>query len=96
MLLWVSVMPIHLFDFPVRGGGTKPFYVWNFYNHVIAFLREPFRCITDPMALLAIVTYSIPGIIHTSLTACLTHLIMVFVPKKKEITEQSSEGDEDK
>ncbi len=69
-----------------------PFYVWNFYNHIIAFIREPVRCITDYTALLAIAVYSIPGIIHVSLALGLAHLIMK-LSKKKGPTEQSPAGD---
>jgi len=85
-LLWLSVMPIHIWDVPVRGGGTMPFYVWNFYNHIIAFFREPVRCLSDYTALLAIALYSIPGIIHVSLSIGLANLIMKLI-KKKEATE---------
>ncbi|MBU0715297.1 MAG: hypothetical protein KJ964_08070 [Verrucomicrobia bacterium] len=86
-LLWLSVMPIHLWDIPVRGGGTKPFYVWNFYNHIVAFVREPVRSITDPTALLALAVYSIPGIIHIVLAIGLAHLIMKLIRRNMGITE---------
>lgn len=75
LLFWLSVLPIHLWDTSVRGGGRQPFYVWNFYNHIIAFIREPIRCLTDYTALLAIAIYSLPGIIHISLAIGLAHLI---------------------
>ncbi len=68
-----------------------PFYVWNFYNHIIAFFREPVRCLTDYTALLAIAVYSIPGIIHISLAIGLAHLFMK-VRKKKKPTKQSPAG----
>jgi hypothetical protein len=88
-LLWLSVMPIHLWDIPVRGGGTQPFYVWNFYNYIHAFIREPIRCITEITSLLAIAVYAMPSIIHVSLAIVLAYLIMKLV-KKKEPTEPSA------
>ena len=88
-VLWLSVMPIHIWDIPVRGGGTIPFYVWNFYNHIVAFVREPVRCITEPIALGSIALYSIPSIVHIALAIGLAHLI-VKLGTRRNVTEPES------
>jgi hypothetical protein len=67
-------MPIHVCDIPVRGG-TQPLYVWNFYNHIIAFAKEPIRCLTDKYAFLAMLAYSIPSLIHISISVGAGYLL---------------------
>ena len=91
-IIWLSVMPIHIWDIPVRGGGTMPFYVWNFYNHIVAIVREPVRCISEPIALGSIALYSIPSIIQIALAIGLAHLIVKLGTRRRKITEHQRGG----
>lgn len=74
LVLWGASMPIYLFEYRTREG-TTPFYVWNLYNHIIAFSKEPVRAFTDGAALLAIAVYSIPSFFHIGLCLGLGSLI---------------------
>lgn len=65
--IWLSLMPIHIVDVPVRGGKTVPVYVWMFYNHLVAFYKRP-EAFLDGHALGAFLIYSIPGITHIFLS----------------------------
>jgi len=68
LLLWCASMPIRLFEYSTREG-LITFRVWNLYNHVVVFVREPIRVLTEISVFMAIIVYSIPSFLHIG--ACL-------------------------
>jgi len=67
-------MPIYLFDYKTREGVT-PFYILNFYNHIIAFAKEPIRSLADQTASISLVVYAVPSIMHIGICLLLGSLI---------------------
>ena len=78
--IWLCLMPVHICDIPSHGG-RHPFYVWNLYNHVIAVLHDPLRCLTDPLGILAVVLYSLPSLVHIA-GSIMVAMVILWLLKK--------------